>query len=214
MKKIKLKICGLCYSDNVYEVLKINPDFIGFIFYEGSPRFVGNHYGWIRNLNIGPHADKVAVFVNESAERIIEISEKTNVQYIQLHGNEPPELCGELTNKGLKLIKVFSVGEDFSFKMMEYYIGIADYFLFDTKGKYLGGSGISFDWNLIEKYPFNIPFFLSGGIGIENISNIRHLNNPMLFAVDVNSKLESFPGIKDSVKLGKFKEEFEKLHYD
>ncbi len=157
---------------------------------------------------------KVGVFVNEPVEKIGNIAGEIGLDYVQLHGDEGPDTCFNLKEKGLQVIKVFSVGENFSFKEMGSYSGVVDYFLFDTKGKYLGGNGIPFDWSLLEKYPYQIPFFLSGGIGIDNIAHVKFFSHPRLYAVDVNSRLESEPGIKDPELLERFMEGFEKICHD
>lgn len=184
---------------------------MGFIFYTGSPRYVGNQFKWIREIEIGSDTQKVGVFVNEPVKNILETASQTGIEYIQLHGKESPETCSTLKEYGLQVVKVFSVGEDFSFKDMEIYVRWADYFLFDTRGKFVGGNGIPFDWSILEKYPYNIPFFLSGGIGPDNIAHVKYLQHPMLYGVDVNSRLESGPGIKDPGLIDRFMKEFEKI---
>ena len=214
MRKIRLKICGLRLAENIRDILPFKPDFIGFIFYDRSPRHVGENYSWIGDLDTGPAVRKVGVFVNESVDKILKIASETGLEYLQLHGEERPDTCFNLKEKGFQVIKVFSVGKDFSFQEMEAYSGVVDYFLFDTRGKYLGGNGIPFDWSLLEKYPYQVPFFLSGGIGTDNISYVKFLNHPMFYAVDVNSRLESDPGIKDPDLLERFMEEFEKISHD
>ena len=214
MKKIKLKICGLRSQENIREVLHYQPDFMGFIFFDRSPRFVGENHQWIGELETGPSVRKVGVFVNDTVNNMMKITRETGIDFVQLHGREKPDTCGILKRKGLQVIKVFSVGDHFSFEEMNKYIGRVDFFMFDTRGKYLGGNGIPFDWSLLEKYPYQVPFFLSGGIGIDNIGHVKFLNHPMLYAVDVNSRLESEPGIKDIGLLEKFKEEFEKMSHD
>lgn len=214
MSRIKLKICGLRSRENVDEVLRIKPDFIGFIFYKSSPRFVGEGYEWIGKLVTDPRTRKVAIFVDDSIENILKITQVSGIDYVQLHGTEKPETCMILRKKGLRVIKVFSVDDHFSFEEMKEYPGTVDFFMFDTRGKYHGGNGIPFDWSLLEKYPYQVPFFLSGGIGIDNIRHVKYLNHPMLYAVDANSRLESMPGIKDSSLLEKFREEFEKMSHD
>jgi phosphoribosylanthranilate isomerase len=214
MRKIKLKICGLKSPDNTREILRYKPDYVGFIFYRGSPRYVGDQVGWIGEIETEPVTQKVGVFVNEPVEKILEAVSEAGVGSVQLHGNESPEICTALKDQGLGVIKVFSVGEDFSFSDLERYVGRVDHFLFDTHGKFLGGNGIPFDWSLLENYPYEIPFFLSGGIGPDNLVHVKYLHHPMLFAVDVNSRLESGPGIKDAGLIERFMKEYEKIAYD
>lgn len=198
--------------DNIREVILLNPDFLGFIFYEQSPRYVGDYLDKIREVGIPEKIKKVGVFVNEDLEGILAKREKLHFDLVQLHGNESISLCLELQQEGLEVIKVFSVGRRFDFDQMENYADCADYFLFDTKGKYYGGNSIPFDWTLIEGYPFDKPFFLGGGIGIDKLPDIGAIRNKHLYAVDANSKLESSPGIKDWEKAKMFKEKFDKIN--
>jgi phosphoribosylanthranilate isomerase len=214
MKRIRLKICGLRTLENIRDVLRYEPDFTGFIFYAQSPRFVKGPYQWIGKLDTGPSVRKVGVFVNDTIENMLKITKEADIEVVQLHGQESRETCMALKQKGLHVIKVFSVGDHFSFEEMRDFPGAVDFFMFDTCGKYLGGNGIPFDWSLLENYPYQVPFFLSGGIGLDNIGHVKFLNHPMLYAVDVNSRLESGPGIKDIGLLGKFIKEFEKLNHD
>lgn len=209
--KIRLKICGLRSPENAGIVLPFHPDYIGFIFYKKSPRYVGDDHRWIRHLDLEGSVQKVGVFVNEPVEKIEEICRQTGINIVQLHGREKPENCAKLREKDFQVIKVFPVSDNFSFDVIEEYTASVDYFLFDASGKYLGGNGIPFDWSLLEKYPLQVPFFLSGGIGPENIGNVYFLDHPELFAVDVNSRLESGPGIKDAGLLKEFMKEFEKI---
>ena len=209
--KIKLKICGMKYLDNIREVIKYRPDYLGFIFYRGSPRYAGDNMEELSKMNIPPAIKKTGVFVNESTKRIKQIASSVSLDMIQLHGKEPVTDCIELKKSGLKITKVFSVGEDFDFSLMEPYAGHVDYFLFDTKGKYHGGNSIPFDWEIIEKYPYNIPFFLGGGIGLENIDLVKQIKNPYLYALDANSRLETSPGLKDPEKMKLFRKKFDRL---
>ena len=197
--------------DNIREVIQLNPDFLGFIFYEPSPRYVGNNLERIREIVIPDRIKKVGVFVNEDLGGILLNREKLSFGVVQLHGNESIALCKELQKEGFEVIKVFSVGKGFDFDQMKNYADSVDYFLFDTKGKYHGGNRTSFDWTLIDGYPFNKPFFLGGGIGIDNLPDISTIENNRLYAVDANSLLESSPGFKDLGKVKLFKEKFDKI---
>ncbi len=209
---LKLKICGMKEPDNIRQVIKYNPDYLGFIFYPGSPRYAGGDIEELSVLNISSSIQKVGVFVNEDPEVVRQIASKMSLDMVQLHGNETVTDCIEFRRSGLKVIKVFSVGEHFEFKIMEPYVEHVDYFLFDTKGKYYGGNSIPFDWEIIEKYPFRIPFFLGGGIGIENIDLIPQIKNSSLFALDANSMLEVSPGMKDPGKVKTFREKFDSIN--
>jgi phosphoribosylanthranilate isomerase len=208
---LKLKICGLKFLDNIREVIKYRPDYLGFIFYPGSPRYAGENMEELSTLNIPSSILKTGVFVDENMDKVIQIASSISLDMVQLHGKEPVEDCIELKESGLKVVKVFSVGEDFDFNQMEPYASHVDHFLFDTKGQYHGGNSIPFDWEIIENYPFTIPFFLGGGVGPENIDLVRQITNPYLYALDVNSRLEAGPGFKDAEKLELFRRKFDKL---
>lgn len=208
---LKLKICGMMYPDNIREVIKHRPDYLGFIFYPGSPRYAGENMEELSTLDIPTSIKKTGVFVNESTDKIKQIANSIGLDMVQLHGNEPVSDCKELKKSGFKVIKVFSVGDDFDFNQMEPYSGHVDYFLFDTKGKYHGGNSIPFDWEIIEKYPFRIPFFLGGGIGLENLDLVKQIRNPNLYALDANSRLEGSPGLKDPEKVKLFKRKFDTI---
>ncbi len=199
---MKLKICGMKYPDNILEVSQLLPDYMGFIFWEKSSRFFD---GEIPNLP--KSIQKVGVFVNAPIDEIVSKIKKYHLDLIQLHGNESVELCMELKNENIQIIKVFSVNDDFDFNVLEPYEAVCDYFLFDTKGKLPGGNGIVFDWKVLETYPSTKPFFLSGGIGIEEIASVKQLlkTNLPIHAIDINSKFEIEPGLKNIELLKEFK---------
>jgi phosphoribosylanthranilate isomerase len=203
---MKLKICGMKYPDNILEVGALLPDYMGFIFWEKSARyFNGTIPELIKTIK------KVGVFVNESVDNIVEKVNQHDLQAVQLHGKESAVFCGELKNKldpKIEIIKVFSVGEDFDFEQLQPFEALCDYFLFDTKGKLPGGNGTTFDWNLLKKYKSDKPFFLSGGIGIEEIAAIKDLKLPV-YAIDVNSRFEIEPGLKNKNLLSNFKRKLE-----
>ena len=187
----KIKICGMKYSENILEVSQLLPDYLGFIFYEKSSRFFDGEIP-----EISKSIKKVGVFVNATLEEIKSKIKKYDLDLIQLHGNETPEFCSYLMQGSIEIIKVFSVDDDFDFQILEAYENVCDYFLFDTKGKLHGGNGFTFNWQILEKYKSKKPLFLSGGIGIEEIAKIKILNLP-IFAIDVNSKFELEPGLKN-----------------
>ena len=199
---MKLKICGMKYPDNILEVSQLLPDYMGFIFWEKSSRFFD---GEIPNLP--KSIQKVGVFVNTSFDEIVSKIKKYHLDLIQLHGNESVELCTDLKKENIQIIKVFSVNDDFDFNVLEPYEAVCDYFLFDTKGKLPGGNGIVFDWKVLETYPSKKPFFLSGGIGIEEIASVKQLlkTNLPIHAIDINSKFEIEPGLKNIELLKEFK---------
>ncbi|WP_413997786.1 phosphoribosylanthranilate isomerase [Flavobacterium sp. W1B] len=194
---MKLKICGLKYPDNILELASLLPDYMGFIFWEKSARYFD---GIIPDLP--KSIKKVGVFVNASQEEILEKAIKHDLQAIQLHGQESVEFCQNLRDKigaEIELIKVFSVADDFDFDVLKPFENVCDYFLFDTKGKLPGGNGTVFDWKVLEKYPSTTPFFLSGGIGINELETVKEIlkTNLPIHAIDVNSKFETEPGLKN-----------------
>jgi phosphoribosylanthranilate isomerase len=198
---MKLKICGMKYPENILEVGSLLPDYMGFIFWQKSARYFD---GVIPELP--KSIKKTGVFVNESIAVIEDKITKYNLQAVQLHGQESVEFCLELKTKfgvAIEIIKVFSADENFDFSVLKPYEGVCDYFLFDTKGKLPGGNGTTFDWKILEKYPSTKPFFLSGGIGIEELDSIKEISktNLPLYAIDINSKFEIEPGLKDIERL-------------
>jgi phosphoribosylanthranilate isomerase len=202
---MKLKVCGLTKMDQIQELISLNTDFLGFIFYEKSPRFVLNHLS-LEEISEINHQGKVGVFVNESIEKIAKITEKTNLNFIQLHGDEDENFIIELkknVKKEVKLIKVFRVGETFNFQF-SVFNSLVDYFLFDTDSKAFGGTGKTFDWQILNEIEIPIPYFLSGGISLENLENLKILNQKPL-VLDINSKFETEPGIKNLEKIKTFK---------
>ncbi|SHM15024.1 phosphoribosylanthranilate isomerase [Mucilaginibacter sp. OK098] len=198
---MKIKVCGLRDPENIKAVAALNPDYMGFIFYNGSPRFVDELP--VEALETIPATiNKTAVFVNESAETINKLIDKYNFDFIQLHGDESPDFCNSFRDKAI-VIKAFGINNDFDFKLLDKYKKKVDLFLFDTKTENHGGSGITFDWNILDKYELEIPFFLSGGISPDNIEEVKYINHPKFYGVDLNSKFELSPGLKSIEKLEK-----------
>lgn len=207
---VKLKICGMKFSENILRTLKLEPDFMGFIFYEKSPRLYSEEA--IPEINV---AKKVGVFVNASEGKIIEKTIKYNLDLVQLHGNESPDFCKNLKETFLEnkleveIIKAFSMDENFDFGALKTYEEKVNYFLFDTKGKLYGGNGTVFNWQILKNYTLKKPYFLSGGIGISEIKQLKiFLKTPeskYCFAIDINSKFEIEPGLKDNETLQEFK---------
>ncbi|MFZ1809083.1 MAG: phosphoribosylanthranilate isomerase [Cyclobacteriaceae bacterium] len=184
---------------NILDVASAAIDFMGFIFYKASLRYVGE--GFSIPDGLCPSIKKVGVFVNEEVDVIDDLVIKHQLDFVQLHGDESPAQCQKLKEKGIGVIKVFSVDNDFDFSTTNTYQPHVDYFLFDTKGKSRGGNGIAFNWSVLEKYKGTTPFFLSGGIDPDNVNDVLRLNHEQLFAIDVNSGIESAPGSKDLSKL-------------
>ena len=187
-------------SKNIAEIGALQPDLMGFIFYEKSERNVGYNFSNQKLKSLPKTTKKVAVFVNESISQVINTREKYGFDYVQLHGDESPEYCEEVFCNGIKIIKSFGINEDFDFNNPNLYAGFCDLFLFDTKAKEYGGTGKSFDWKLLENYTAEIPFLLSGGIGPENVKEALKFQHAMLLGLDINSKLEVRPGIKSKDK--------------
>ncbi|MFY0598421.1 MAG: phosphoribosylanthranilate isomerase [Cyclobacteriaceae bacterium] len=199
----KLKVCGMRDHKNIGDLISLRPDFIGFIFYEKSPRFIGDN-----NIpEIPDSIQKVGVFVNESKEFILAEAQKYSLKFIQLHGDESVELVQELKLAGLSIIKVFSVMDEMPVERIRVFENFVDYFLFDTKTSAYGGSGNKFNWSILKQYDSKVPFFLSGGITTTDIPVIKSLELNQLYAIDVNSKFEVSPGLKDIQKLEILKEE-------
>ena len=226
---MKLKVCGMKYVENIQQVADLQPDYLGFIFYEKSKR---NFEGIIPEF---PNSiKKTGVFVNEYIEIVISLVEEYRLEAIQLHGDESVEYVTDLKNqlterralfieenKSIKkkknqhyiskneveIIKVFGIKDEFNFDVLKPYLEVVDFFLFDTKGKERGGNGTKFDWSVLEKYPFDIPFFLSGGIGLDDVEEVQKImkSDLPIYALDVNSQFESKPGVKKIEELEKFK---------
>ncbi len=160
--RIKMKVCGMRENSNILEVSLLCPDYMGFIFYPGTPRYVGENFKIPDGFP--SFTKKVGVFVNEDTERIRARVERYQLDLVQLHGNESVGQCQELKTRGIGVIKVFSVDDDMDFKVIKDYRDAVDFFLFDTKGKYYGGNAVSFNWDVLTRYDQSVPFFISGGI--------------------------------------------------
>lgn len=201
---MKIKICGLKETENIADITALSPDLVGFICYPLSPRFIGKkllNSAFIQSIPL--KVKKVGVFVNEPISSIINYQEQLGLDYIQLHGNESPEVCQSLQERGLKVIKAFAVDHQFDFEKLLSYETYCNYFLFDTPTIAFGGSGKKFNWEVLSNYNGSLPFFLSGGIDITDIPAIKLLNFEKIIGVDVNSKLELSPGLKCVMKTKK-----------
>ncbi|GMN11939.1 phosphoribosylanthranilate isomerase [Croceitalea sp. MTPC9] len=201
---LKLKVCGM--NKNTSEVAALKPDYLGFIFWEPSKRFFKGDMPSI------PHSiKKVGVFVDASIQEIKHLTKQFKLLYVQLHGKESPAFCDELKKQvpQIKIIKVFSIKNNFDFKQLRHFEDVCDYYLFDTKGKLPGGNGYTFNWSVLKNYPSTKPYFLSGGIGIDEIASINEFikrpESQYCHAIDINSKFELEPGLKDIEKLKEFK---------
>jgi phosphoribosylanthranilate isomerase len=206
---LKLKVCGMRDADNIVQVTSQHPDYMGFIFYPQSPRFAGKDFKLAPSFP--PAVKKVGVFVNETIEVILETVDRLDLDYVQLHGNESAEQCHSIKNSSIGVIKVFSIDDDFDFSVTKDFQKAADFFLFDTKGKYHGGNAIAFDWNVLKRYDQEKPFFLSGGISPANVKGLTLLSGMNIHALDINSGIEDKPGVKNIHRLDELKNELEKL---
>jgi len=202
---MKIKVCGMKSPDNIRELSQLPIDLMGLIFYPKSPRYIGDLAPDALDAlpeNIG----RVGVFVNEDLQVVVDFINKYRLNYVQLHGNESPEYCINL--KGLspeiKIIKAFSIAEASDFEKTKDYENRVDYFLFDTKTPQYGGSGQKFDWSILNDYTGNAPFFLSGGISAEDALLIRKLENDRIVGLDLNSRFEIEPGLKNIELLHRF----------
>jgi phosphoribosylanthranilate isomerase len=199
---MRLKICGMRDTENITHLLALQPDYMGFIFYEKSKRFVGEDLDEDLLKSFPMNTKKVGVFVNAQPAYILEKVRKYQLDFVQLHGEELPDFCKNLRLKGVNVIKAFSLDENFNFSQLNNFKPWCDYFLFDTKGEQKGGNGIAFNWEILNRYDNEKPFFLAGGIDLENADDAFSLSEKYkIHAIDVNSKFEIEPGLKDIEKL-------------
>lgn len=198
-----IKICGLKSPENIRQVVALQPDMIGFIFYPKSPRYLNNPKD-IAKLYIPPSIKRIGVFVNEAKDIILAKVKIYQLQGVQLHGDESPALCLALKQKNLRVIKAFSVSHPEDLKKCTLYEGFADYFLFDTKTQGYGGSGEKFDWEIINAYKGLTPFILSGGISPEDTGAILSFKHARFAGIDLNSRFEVSPGEKNIESLKQF----------
>jgi phosphoribosylanthranilate isomerase len=204
--ELKLKICGMREPENISGVTALSPDYMGFIFYKGSKRYIGGLDPQL--VHKVPEGIKATgVFVNEDLDAVVQAARDYKLSALQLHGEESPAYCLQLKDNlpGVEVIKAFGIGADFDFETLIPYSGKADYFLFDTQTVEHGGSGKRFDWSLLKAYTGTTPYFLSGGIGLEHAMELTAIHDPRLYALDVNSRFEIEPGLKDLDKLTDFK---------
>jgi len=194
---MKVKVCGMRDVANINALTELPIDYIGFIFYKQSKRYVAERVDALIPKNI----KKVGVFVNETVENIEQIVQAYSLNVIQLHGDETPEFCRRLHQKGYTIFKAFGIDAAFDFKQLTAYAPYCDYFLLDAKGKSYGGNGVQFNWQLLEHYTVEKPFFLSGGIDAASIPTIQTIKHPQLYGIDINSKFEISPALKNIDKI-------------
>lgn len=186
-------------AGNICEVAEQGPDFMGFIFYDRSPRYVGENFVL---PELPEEIRKTGVFVKEPVENVIRQARKYGLSHVQLHSNETPEYCAEIKKAGLKVLKAFAVDAAFDFGHLKAFDEVTDYFLFDTKGDGYGGHGKAFDWKILSDYTGNTPFFVAGGISNDNVGDLLKLEHPLFYGIDVNSRYETAPGMKDVEAVG------------
>ena len=205
---MRLKVCGMRELENISALSELDPNYIGFIFWSESSRFVDK-----KTPPLDKKIIKTGVFVDATFDYILTKIKDHQLDAVQLHGQESCSYCKVIKDYGLKVIKSFSIKNTFDFNTLEDYENSCDYYLFDTKGKLPGGNGFSFDWNILNEYPSQKPFFLSGGIGVDNLNEIKKLVKTKLpiHAIDVNSKFETAPGNKNIELLKKFKKKIDEL---
>ncbi len=201
---LKIKVCGMLHPENIEQVSHLKPDFLGYIFYPGSERYVGEKPDPAIFLIPGRETEKVGIFVNEEIDRVKWSFEEYHLDMVQMHGEESPQYCLALSDSGIPVIKAFNPYAVKGGIILEEYIEGVRYYLFDTPGKTHGGTGRKFDWDQLEGLSFPHRFLLSGGIGPDDCGQIRNVGHKDLFGIDVNSKFERSPGMKDVSLLKKF----------
>jgi len=201
---MKIKVCGMRDTSNIQDLIKIPIDYIGFIFHEKSSRNIEK----IPNIIISKNINKVGVFVNKSVKFILKKGKEFNLDYIQLHGNETPVFCEEI-RKNYKIIKAFNIAADFNFELLNKYENTCDVFLFDAFGKKPGGNGVTFNWDLLQKYQGKTPFLLSGGINETMATEIKKIKHAKFIGIDINSGFEIKPALKNINKIKLFYNELQ-----
>jgi len=189
-----IKICGMGDTARMHQLAELPVDMLGFIFYPKSPRFVVGKIDPEEVAKLSQHIDRVGVFVDAPENEILELAESYFLTALQLHGSESPELCRKLKAEGYTILKAFNIS-----KLNDYeaYAPFCNYFLFDTPSAQHGGTGQKFDWALLENYKGTTPFLLSGGIGPDDAEAVNQIDHPQFAGIDINSKFEVKPGVKD-----------------
>ena len=197
---MELKVCGITTSEDIMELIPMNVSRLGFIFYHMSKRYVYAKLIEDGLKAIPKHIKKTGVFVNAETAEIEQIIDQYLLDSIQLHGDESPEFCNHFRTKA-EVIKTISIKDKSSFETAKLYQNACDLFLFDTQSENYGGTGKTFEWQWLEEFTLDKPFFLSGGISLENFEEIKKIKHEKLIGIDINSKFEIRPGIKDIEKI-------------
>lgn len=208
---MNIKVCGITQLKQLLQLEALNIDYAGLIFYKDSPRYMGDKISGKEIKEADFDIKKVGVFVNPSYSDLLDAIDEYGLDIVQLHGNETPEMCEDLS-ADVEVIKAFRIenGTVNIDEMVAPYDAVCDFYLFDTAGlkESFGGTGQQFDWSILKKAKIEKPFFLSGGIGPDDAQKIRAFRHPDFFAIDVNSKFETAPGVKDMVALLNFLQAF------
>lgn len=200
---MNIKVCGITDMKQLQQLDGLDIEFAGLIFYPESPRYVGDKLSGKDVKKADFDLRKVGVFVNPELIDVLDAIDEYGLDVVQLHGDESPEMCDDLSTE-VEVIKAFRItGNEDIDELVAPYDAVCDYYLFDTGGlkESFGGTGQQFDWNILSKAKIEKPFFLSGGIGVEDLARVKAFKHPDLFGVDVNSRFESAPGIKDMSKI-------------
>jgi len=213
---MNIKVCGITQLKQLQQLDGMDIDFAGLIFYKGSSRYMGDNIQGEQLKSADFDIKKVGVFVDAKYDEVMQIIDDYELDAVQLHGNETPELCSRLS-ENTEVIKAFRIAgnELMVDKMVNQYDEVCDYYLFDKGGQKetLGGTGQQFDWEVLRNSRIEKPFFLSGGIGPDDISRLKYFAHPDLFAIDVNSKFEISPGLKDMGKVLGFIKQLKSLKF-
>ena len=197
-----IKVCGMREADNIRDVEALGIDMMGFIFWPKSSRYVSQRPDYLPK-----RVKRVGVFVDEEPEQVRRLAGEYGLDYIQLHGHEMPEVISYLRTPALphpRIIKAFNISTEEDLLQTKPYEGLVDYFLFDAKGKSVGGNGEKFNWDVLEAYQGSTPFLLSGGIGPDDAERVNAFYHPKCIGIDLNSRFELTPGLKDIAKLREF----------
>jgi phosphoribosylanthranilate isomerase len=204
---MNIKVCGITQLKQLQQLEAMNIDFAGLIFYKESPRYAGDKLNKKEIKSADFDLKKVGVFVNPELIDVLDAIDDYGLDVVQLHGDESPEMCEDLSGE-VEVIKVFSIKDSKTDidAMLAKYDAVCDYYLFDKATDYsIGGTGQQFDWNILSKAKIEKPFFLSGGIGPAEVANLKAFKHPDFFAVDINSRFEKEPGVKDMGSILQFK---------
>lgn len=204
---MNIKVCGITEMKQLQQLEGLDIDFAGLIFYKESPRYIGDKISKKDLKRADLDLKKVGVFVNPEMIDVLDAIDEYGLDVVQLHGDESPEMCEDLSSE-VEVIKAFRVTDTSDIdKMVAPYDAVCDYYLFDTGGlkETIGGTGQQFDWSILSKAKIEKPFFLSGGVGVEDAARVKAFRHLDFFGVDINSKFEKEPGVKDMSKVLQFK---------